>query len=254
MSLAASRAARTATANSLLYFGVLVILQGCAPRPAPPEPAEEAAATQVLERFDSIDDSTLTRVFGEVNNREHTRSLHVAQRIGTRSAATIDRIVHQVPGQEANVLSQSETGTFAHGFRGPTANTLNSVALVNDILEEDPAHLSARFAEDYIYRMLPDTTLWDRVAQVIAIDAREGSRQPVRKARYSIDQGIVVGTYLERVHEALFFSERSYYYIQARPLPQGGWVPSHIHLSVTLNLPLRSKRTLERSETFYLYR
>jgi len=193
-------------------------------------------------------------VFGQVNNLEYTRSLRVAQRIGTRAAATIARVVRQLPGQEAEVIAQSEAGNFAHGFRGPIANTLNNEGLADHVLEEDPAHLSARFAEDYVYRTLPDTVLWNRPIQLIAIDAREGSQQAVRKARYYIDQDVVVGVYLERVHDALFFSEQSHYYIQARPLPQEGWAPYKIYVSVTLNLPLRATRRLERSETFYLYR
>ncbi len=193
------------------------------------------------------------QAFAQVTAPQHTRYSRVVQQLGQSPTAIVERIVRQAPPQDAQVVAQSERGAFAGGFSGPSQNTLTIEDLAEHIVEEDPAHLSTRFSEDFVYQTLPDTVLWNRPVQVIAIRARTNAAQPVQYARYYLDQETVVAIYIERVRRTLFFSENTRYYLQIRPHKSGAWVPYHAHVYTELALPLRPVRRLGRTTTLYGY-
>ncbi len=176
------------------------------------------------------------------------------QQIGQRPSATVMRVVRQDLGRDAVIVAEGRTGSFAEGFAGAPASLLRVGALAEHIVEKNPAHLSTRFAEDFIYRILLDTVMWNRPVQVIAIEARPNSAQPVQKARYYLDQGTLTAFYWEQVRQSFFFSENTRYFLQVRPDAHGAWVPHHIHMSTNLALPLRLARRLGQSTTVYDYR
>ena len=229
-----------------------MMLAACAAAPNPPTTAEEAAALQALALLRAADDSTLVRAFTEVNAHAHSRLSRITQQIGTRPAATATRLVRQEPQGDAEVASLSETGAFSEGFSGASPNMVSIYDLAGHIVEADPHHLSTRFSEDFVYRMLPDTVLWKRPVQVVAIEARPHSTQPVRKAYYYLDQGTLAAIYLVRTRRTMFFSEHTRYYVQVRPVAQR-WVPYQIGLSTELTFPLRPTRRLSRSATLFAY-
>ena len=230
------------------------MLSGCTARTEPPSPAEEAEATRALSLLGAADDSTLTHAFAQVSARAHTRFSRIWQQIGQRPPATVMRVVRQGLGRDAVIVSEGRTGSFAKGFTGAPTNLLRVDSLAEHLVEKDPAHLSTRFAEDFIYRILLDTVMWNRPVQVIAIEARPNSAQSVKEARYYLDQGVLTAFYWVQVRQSLFFSENTRYFLQIRPDAHGAWVPHHIHMSTNLAFPLRPARRLGQSATVYDYR
>ena len=231
----------------------LLVLPCCSARPELPTAAQQADAARALAVLSAADIELLPQAFAEVNARRHTRYSRLVQQIGSKMPATVARIVRQGPESDAVVVAHYESGVVASGFRGVPANTLRVDAVAEQIIETEPAHLSTRFAEDFLYETLPDTMRWNRPVQVIAISARPNAPQPVREARYYVDQGVVVGLYIRRQRRTLFFSEDTRYYLEVRPDGYGAWVPHQLHIATDVALPLRPVRSLERMMTFYAY-
>lgn len=122
------------------------------------------------------------------------------------------------------------------------------------VLPDDPPYLSARFHEDYRYRLLPDTLLWDRHTHVIDIWANDAS-QSITHARYFVDRQTndIVAVSIERTENTLFFVEASRFYLSLRPGPGQTWVPHHMRFVSQLKLPLHPVRTIRTATTFYDY-
>ncbi len=88
---------------------------------------------------------------------------------------------------------------------------------------------------------------------VVDIEARPEARQPIRRARYYLAQGMVTAIDMERTRQTLFFSEHSSYVLRLRPSGLDEWVPYHIYMSTRLMFILRSSRWITRRESFFGY-
>ena len=236
-------------------MGVILLIQSaCTSSPALPTPAEAAEAERILAFLESADDSTLLRAFAQADAHAHVRLSHIAQQFGMRPRATVTRTVRQNAPGDAVITAQAETGSFAAGLTDHVPASLAVGPWAQHIVDPHPPHRNTRFAEDFIYRVLSDTVMWNRPVQVLSVEARTHAAQPLRKARYYVDQGTITGIYMEHARRTLFFVEDTRYYLQVRPGPQGRWVPHHIHASTQLLFPLRSARRLSRSTTLFAHR
>ena len=199
----------------------------------------------------AVDDSILVHQFSSLSAREHHRHMRSTQVIENQSVASVERIVRNTPGGDAEVIAETWLGNFEQGFINRFSSIPDPSNLAASIIEDNPQYLSARFAEDYTFRVLPDTLLGHKSVQVVSIEALEGTDQPIRKAVYYIDQNTVVALLLEHTRRTLFFTEASHYYLEMRANNGQSWAPHHIYISTRLALPLRPRRTLTRSATFF---
>ena len=163
----------------------------------------------------------------------------------------MERVEHRVKDSDRAVVHEASDGEFARGVLASGADSLALDQLAGHLVDENPPHLSARFAEDYVYRLLPDTSLWGRPTQVISIAARTNT--PLRRALYFLDGPTLVALYWEEERNSLFSRESAEYFVQMRPLDGGSWAPYHLHISSRLVLPFMPARSLRRSITLFDY-
>ena len=204
----------------------------------------------VMSALEEMDGALLQRAFERLSEYAHTRYSRTEQRIA--GLATMERITRHSVDSSVTVLSERASGDFTANGDGAEPKFLHRP---EHIIPEDPPYLSERFREAFEYRFLPDTLLWGRETQVIAIRARPGAPHAVRHARYYLDRASnsLVALFLERSAGGMFFTERSRYFLQLRPGPHRAWVPHHIHVESRLALPFRRPRKVSRTATFYSY-
>lgn len=171
-------------------------------------------------------------------------------------------IRHEHEGGARTYATQSmdSAGTFDYGyfsrFVSETVTTQDPPDLTRYVVPEDPAYLSERNRDAYVYRFLPDTLMWDMVARVIEIRARpaDGDGQNIRRVRLYVDRGTqtLIAMYMERIDLAMLFREESRFYVHIRP--EGDhWVPYNTRFESRISVPFRPTQLFRTVSTYYKY-
>ena len=156
-------------------------------------------------------------------------------------------------------LSADSAGRFDYGYfsRFVSENVADQIPedLTRYIVPEDPAYLSERNRDAYVYRFLPDTLMWDMVARVVEIRARpaEGDGQNIRRVRLYIDRSsqTLIAMFVERIDLAMWFREESRFYVHIRPAPSGRWVPYNTRFESRISVPFRPTQLFRTVSTYY---
>jgi len=164
-------------------------------------------------------------------------------------------------GRQVRTLIESDSaGTFDFGYFRKFVSSTGIEAMPEDlsqyVLPDEPVFLAPRGQELYVFRLRPDTLMWDRVARTVEIRARPGvgDFQGIRLVRLYIDRATnyLIGAYLERMELALLFKEQSAFYLDIRPI-EDHWVPNNARFETLVGLPFSAPRHFRTVATFYDY-
>lgn len=247
--------------NRSIRFVALLLLPLLCRCQENPRPAETPALQSETERAPALSalaaarPDGLTNAFATVSTYAHTRRSRTETRSHDQIAAVGQTLrMHGLDdAMPPDILALDTLGAApADMTEYPLPPDLTHIP--SHVLPDDPPYLSARFHENYQYRLLPDTLLWDRPTQVIDISASDAS-QSITHARYFVDQQTsnIVAISVERTENTLFFVEASRFYVSLRPGPGREWVPHHMRFVSRLKLPLHPVHTIRTATTFYDY-
>lgn len=235
-------------------------------------PVSTSPYTQVSTERDSvfsylerIDRETFRKAFGKLDEREFTRYMRTEQFDDDDYLIAFEERVTRHQGRssarEYVTLERDSAGTFDFGyfsrFVSQTVETFDPTDLAQYIIPEDPAYLSARNQDAYLYRALPDTLMWDMTARVIEVRARpkEGDGHNIRRVRLYVERGSnrLIAIYLERIDLAMWYREESQFYVHIRPAPNGTWVPYNTRFETKIGVPFRPAQRFRTVSTYYGY-
>ena len=266
-------------ANRSTLFLLLVclgLLGGCDKAPpsgSPPleeQPAESATGAgrdAALALLASLDREAFRQAFERLAHYHYTRQVRTVQlnRQGELRAYLERTLRYNSRGEEpaASVLEVDSSGTFAFGLLGRFAvggeiDVERPTRLTERLLPEEPAYLSERNREAFLYSLEQGTTRAGRPVRILVIEARpgEGDEQTIRRVRLYVERQSrqLVALYLERADQDIFFSERSRLYAETKPTSDGAyWLPSRTRFHAQLDLPLQPPRAFRTSSVYYDY-
>lgn len=214
---------------ALLFAGLLA---GCTSETvAPPDPA-------VVERLETMDAGPMRAAWARLETARAMRYRHVTFRRGDGRyrVASIARIE---AGDERIVWSDTAgTRPDATGA-GLAADPDAPRDPVPHLLGDDPSYLQPRNYEYFTYRLLAPDTLSGRRVEVVEVRRRAGTgdAQPLRRARFYLDEGVLVGLDLQRASEGPLFDETLRASLRLRPAG-GVWMPFTSDVASRVDLPL----------------
>lgn len=255
----------------------LVALGGCAeeapevpgqpfyPTSANPFQQTPAERDSVVALLQAVDQEPFREAFARLDAKAFTRYTRVEQFDDEDFLVAYEEHVLRHLTREGErtftVLDTDSAGTFNFGyfssFVSENVEMQDPPDLTAHLLPEDPPYLSARNREAYVYRLLPDTLMWDHMAQVIEVRARpvEGDGQNIRLVRLYVDRDTdaLIGVYMERIDLALLFREESRFYAHVRPFAPGEWVPYNTRFETIIRVPFRPAQLFRTVSTYYDY-
>lgn len=235
--------------------------------PASYNPFQQPAAERdsIFTVLAEIDQRPFRAAFEQLQHHSFTRYTRTEQfDRGDFLVAFQERILrHALDGNRRTytTLAEDSAGAFDYGyFSGFVSENVTSQDppdLIPYVLPEDPAYLTERNRDAYLYRILPDTLMWDMVARVIEIRARpaEGDGQNIRRVRLYVDRGTqtLIAAYMERIDLSMWFREESRFYIHVRPAATGAWVPYNTRFESRISVPFRPTQLFRTVSTYYSY-
>ena len=266
-------------ANQKAFFLLLVclgLLGGCgevSPAGSPSlekQPAENATGAgrdAALALLGSLKQEAFRQAFDRLARYHYTRQVRTVQldHQGELLAYLERTLRYNARGGEpvVEVLKADSAGTFAFGLLGRFAvdremDIDRPLPLTKRLLPEEPAYLSTRNREAFLYRLEQGTTRAGRPVRILVIEARpgEGDEQAIRRVRLYVERQSrqLVALYLERADRDMFFSERSRLYAETKPAPEGShWLPSRTRFHTQLDLLLQVAKTFRTSSVYYDY-
>jgi hypothetical protein len=262
---------------ALFALGCLLLLFGCGRQGAsiPGQAFYAVSANPYLQN--SAERDSIFSVLRTIN-QEHFR--YAFDRLATRNFTRYTRIEqfdrddyliaydehvvrHGTSGgaRTFEVLDVDSAGDFDYGyfsrFVSETIPMQDPPNLAAYILPDEPAYLSERNRDAYLYRFLADTLMWDVVAQVVEIRAKpkDGDGQNVRRVRFYIDRSskALIGMHMERIDLAMFFREESRFYVHIRRSPDGSWVPYNTRFETRIRVPFRPAQLFRTVSTYFRF-
>ena len=231
--------------------------------PASTNPYAQAQTERdsVFSYIGTIDQDAFLNAFSKLKDQTFTRYTRTEQfDQDDFLLAFEERVLRHTPNG-SEVVEEDSAGSFDYGyfsrFVSQTVDSYDPSNLARHIVPEDPAYMSPRNREAYVYRALPDTLMWDMVARVIEVRARpeDGDGQNIRRVRLYVDRGTnrLIAMYLERIDLALWFREESRFYVHVRPSPSGAWVPYNTRFETLIRVPFRSNQRFRTVSTYYSF-
>lgn len=239
----------------------LTLLFGCTITDEPGSPPEEpgkdrlAAASAHIDTvfafISSIDQNALREAFGRMDQVDYTRYSRTEQfDADDRLIAFEERVTrHEGPPGDRRFVTvdRDSAGAFDFGyfsrFVSENVESYDPLDLPDHVIPEDPAYLSPRNKEAYVYRWLPDTLMLDATARVLEIRAHptQGDEQNIRRVRLYVDKrgDRLIAVDLERTDLALWYREESRFYVHVRPMDGGGWLPYNTRFETRIRVPFR---------------
>lgn len=225
-------------------------------------PAQDVPRDSVVALLQSLRTEAIDTAFARLPTLAFTRRVRTEQVEAGRVLASRTRTLRYPGGRTApTLLHRDSSGTFDFGLLGwvaqPDARQDAAATLAPHIVPDDPAYLSPRNQEAYTYRLLPDTALAGRAAQVIDVQARPDAQSDlsIRHARFFVDRasGRLVAVRLARSKRAFLFDEDSRFFVRLQPGPEGQWVPHSTRYWTRLDLPLGTPRQFRTDASYTRY-
>jgi hypothetical protein len=164
-------------------------------------------------------------------------------------------------GRNYDLVDQDSAGVFDYGYLRPFVSDVepsrDPMDFARRIVPDDPAYMSARNRDAYVYRSLPDTVMGDVSARVIEIRARPqvGDSQNVRNVRLYVDRNSsrLIAMYLERIDRAMWYREESIFYVHVRMMPDTSWMPYNTRFETRITVLFRPAQRFRTASTYYGY-
>ena len=224
--------------------------------------ADSADPDSVFTFLSAVDQQTLRLAFERLDQVDFTRYSRTEQLDADgRLIAFVERLVRHegLPGNRRFVtVDRDSAGAFDFGyfsrFVSEDIESYDPVDLPRHVIPEDPAYLSPRNQEAYVYRWLPDTLMLDAAARVLEIRAHPtaGDEQNLRRVRLYVDRrgDRLVAVDLERADLALWYREESRFFVHVRPMDDGGWLPHSTRFETRIRVPFRPTQRFRTVATY----
>jgi hypothetical protein len=242
-------------AGCLFLVGTTLLLAACSSEAPVPNLPEQDADEQaiVLAALDTLQTDLLRDAFDSLPSRARTWVTRTEQLApdGAVLGSRTYRVRQDTQG-DLQIISVDSSGAYDFGlFASMTDDEGAPEAYTNplpEILPEDPAYASARNADAFLYRRLPDTTLAGQSVHRYEVQARPDTDQPIRRARFYVtpETQQLVALDLKRINPSFLFQEDSRFQVFATPNASGSWEPDFVDIRTAISLPT------QRSRTFHL--
>ena len=245
---------------------------GCTPSIGEnPDPGTRLAA--LFEQSETERDSVLTvaskassasfkAAFLELRNYDYTRYSRTDQLddAGFMVAFRERTVRHEGPvaGRRHMLLSADSSGSYDFGFFrhfvSATVEEQDPEDLTPYLFPDDPAYLSERNFEAYLYRFKQDTLMLNTTASIAEIRARpvDGDGKNIRRVRFYFDQstGRFIAFELERIDLALFFREESRFFVHLQTASNGKLIPYNTRFESRITMPFKLPQTFRTVATY----
>ena len=254
---------------ALILIGFSFVLIGCSTSDEENIPTQRTQFVQneeersaVLNMIDEIDISPFHEAFQNLPAYDYTRYQRTEQYTeGDFLVAFRERTVRhsgKPASRQFRIQSTDSTGTFDFGFFrsfvSANVDDQDPENLTPYLFPEDPAYLSDRNYEAYLYRLKPDTLMRRTTARVVEVRAKpkDGDGKNIRRARYFFDKGSgdLIGFQLERIDLALFFREESAFYAHVQRTADGRWVPYNTRFETRIIMPFKPAQRFKTVATY----
>lgn len=236
----------------------LVLLPGCAEEPSAAGTTPDATADSAFVLLQSMQREAMQQAFGAADEGGYLRLTRTEQIDDGVVLAFSERLVRLRPDAPPQTLRVDTTGTFEFGFFGRFVDEAAPAAPANPaahVLPDDPAFLTARNREAFIYRLAPDTSWFGQQVRVVDVRARPGTgeNQALRHVRLYIDPASdeLVGLSLARREETWLYDEASRFELRLRP-SGGTWHPHVTDVVMATRLPFSPPRTFRTTSSYFL--
>ncbi|MEM6336288.1 MAG: hypothetical protein AAF752_06955 [Bacteroidota bacterium] len=207
----------------------LLVLAGCS-RPPVPSEAERASADSAFVWLSELDREPLDTAFGRLHQLGYTETQTVTRFGEDGAPADSFRAVTQFSGEAGTRTADVHVAFASDGFAPDTDDTETTLDL-SDFLADEPAFLSERGQENYLYTRAPDSTLGNRQLLVFDVQARPETSGAVKvqHARLFIDTETrtLAGFDIRREDTSFLFDEIARYRFGLQPTLDAGWLPAH---------------------------
>ena len=235
-------------------LSLCVVLAACQMTPEATGPADAAWPADVRPVLEDVDLAAFRTAFTDVGAWTFVREIETV-RLDDAGAedGRATRVVRYEPAGgllAPTVLDTRSEGSLRTEADAPLEGRL--ALFDEDVLPDEPAFLSARSAEQFRYRLLPDTTWGTATVRVVEAVARPdvGADQPIQQARLFVtDAGRLVGIDLERRDDRLLYEETRT--VSAALQNVGGvWLPDRFFVESRLDLPLSAPQHVRTTSRF----
>ncbi len=241
----------------------VLLFSGCSRGTAiAPTAGEAELRDSVLTILRGADQAPFRSAFSELSNYDFTRYIRTEQYDGEDFMVAYDEHIIEVSTQSGERLTHIEqadsAGNFEFGFfKSFVSENVEEVDpndLVPFVLPDDVGYLNPRDRDKYSYKLLPDTLLWDRQAQVVEVRAKPelADGLNVRRVRHYIDRATneLMAVYLERIDLAMLFREESQFYVHVRPNNRGKLLPYNTRFQTLIMTPFRDANKIRTVSTY----
>jgi len=244
-------------------FVSVVFLSGCSRGTAiAPTAGEVELRDSVLTILRGADQAPFRSAFSRLANYDFTRYIRTEQYDGDDFMVAYDEHIIEVStksGERMTRIEQADSaGNFEFGFfKSFVSENVKEVDpndLVPFVLPDDVGYLNPRDRDKYSYKLLSDTLLWDRQAQVVEVRAKPelADGLNVRRVRHYIDRATneLMAVYLERIDLAMLFREESQFYVHVRPNNRGKLLPYNTRFQTLIMTPFRDANKIRTVSTY----
>ena len=210
-----------------------------------------------------VDDDAFQTAFTNLPSFAYTRFLRTEQFTGeAQLLAYTEQTYRYAPGQAGPAVIQEATGGTLdfgvfHRFTSGLSASLDPPNLVDYVMVESPPYLTARHAQSYAFRLLPDTLMWDQSAYGFEVRAKpvDGDGLNIRRVRDYLDHATdqLIGLALDRTDINLLFREESSFWVHIRPTDSGTWVPQNTRFETRIRTPFRDPQHFRAVSTYSDY-
>lgn len=227
-----------------------------------PATAEIQARDSVLVVLEAVDMAPFLSSFDLLSDYAYQRYIRTEQFDEEDFVLAFDEFQLRTEGtgsaRRTQIDRADSAGSFDFGFFNrfvsENVESVDPVDLVPFVLPDELGYDNPRNVDRYEFGFLPDSLMWDRLAQVIEIRARPelADGLNIRKIRYYIDTSTseLIGVYLERIDLGLLFREESTFYVDVRRTSEEEYLPNNTRFESMIKTPFRTGYRIRTVSTF----
>ncbi len=223
------------------------------------DPTEKDSALVLLA---SMDTRHIQRAFNALNGLSYTRYQRIDQfnNAGLLSAYK-EQIVRIESSRPPLIISADSAGNLDYSVLQKLRTVIDPARIqknINRYIATDrPVFLTGQGQDLFVFRILPDTLMWDHMAQSVEVLARPGvgDLQGLKMIRFFIDRSTrtLIGIAVVQTDLTMFFKEYSTFYLDIRPF-QDRWVPHNARVETFVRIPFADTRHYRTVSTYKDFR
>lgn len=219
------------------------------------DPVEKDSALVLLA---SMDTRYIKQAFDALDGLSYTEYKRIDQfdELGLLSAY-LEYITRITSPTSRLVIASDSAGSFDYGFFQKLRDRSHPARIQKNINRyinpRRPIFLTNRGQDLFVFRILPDTLMWDHMAHAVEILARPGvgDLQGLKMIRFFIDRATrtLIGMTVVQTDLTMFYREYSTYYLDIRPF-RDRWVPHNARVETFVHVPFAHKHHYRTVFTF----